>query len=515
MNLHFKCPNCGLEMLAETSNVGGTGQCPSCGQEFVVAATPQPLPVVTAQVVGAGPRPTLAPHAGPGHPPVAMPRPGLAGQQRHAPPAFAQRQQDSSDTKDKILIASVLIGGGLLVFGLLWMMQHANQNPAPPTPPPTAPTGAGHAARDKDVERLEAKQKELEKEVERGKLIRDKQEQAEQEENQTARVKLEAEAAMQRTKMRKYYATRLFEGDETAAGAFITELENIRNDVALLPENAKERSSAEEADKFVAARMIERAGKNSILYHWLEDHGRKPEDLVPGLAGKNPNSADGSPGASFDFSRYAAFGSGFWVSADGWLLTNHHVVNAAKSVELRMRDGTIIQATVVKTDTVNDLALLKAASMPPSWLPVSKGEAELKLGQTVFTIGYPNPQVQGLEPKFTDGRISSVTGIADSKNHYQTTVPVQHGNSGGPLVDLKTGWVVGVVNSRLEDSRSGTGIANVSYAIKGNVAWTFLASVPEAKLAVERKPAAAIKQGDERAVIDRVKDAAILILDLR
>jgi len=513
MNLQFKCPYCGLEMLAETSNVGGTGQCPSCGQEFTVAAASQPLPVVTAQVVGPGPRPPSAPQMVPGHLPKPMLRPSPAGL-RHA--LAGPRQQKSSETRDRILIASVLIGGGLLIFGLLWMMQHANPGAAPPSPPPVTPARAERSALDKEkMERLEAKQKELEQEVERAKLIRDKQEKAEQEAIQAERVKQEAEAATQRTKMRKYYATRLFEGDDAAAGAYIDELENIRNDMALLPRDALERSSPEQTDKFITARMIERAGKNSVLYHWLEAHGRKAEDLVPGLAQRTPNPADGAPGALFDFSKYASFGSGFWISADGWLLTNHHVVNSAQTVDLRMRDGTIIQAKVVKTDTVNDLALLKAASMPPVWLPVSKGEAELKLGQTVFTIGYPNPEVQGLEPKFTDGRVSSVTGIGDSKNHYQTTVPVQHGNSGGPLVDLLTGWVVGVVNARLEDLRSGTGIANVSYAIKGNVVGTFLASVPEAKVAVERKPSAPLKKGDEQAVIDRVKDAAILILNAR
>jgi serine protease Do len=184
-------------------------------------------------------------------------------------------------------------------------------------------------------------------------------------------------------------------------------------------------------------------------------------------------------------------------------------------VDVRLSNGTIIQAKVVKTDKVNDLALLKAETSPSGWLPVSKGETELKLGQTVFTIGYPNAQVQGLEPKFTDGRISSASGIGDSKTSYQTTVPVQHGNSGGPLVDLQTGWVVGVINSRLEDMRSGAGIANVSYAIKGKVVCDFLESLPEAKAAVQSKPPPPLKKGDEQAVINRVRNAAILILQLR
>lgn len=433
-------------------------------------------------------------------------------------PAPAASSQNSSDTRDKILIASVLAGGALLIFGLLYMMQHVNQSPpAPPPAPAVVKSGnAEHSAGDNEkMERIEAKTKELEKELERAKLIREKQEQAEQDAIHAERRRQDAELTRERAEKLKFYASKFFEGDEEAAAAYIAELENIRNELALLPEDAKERSSEEEYVKFLTAHLLVRMEKNAVLYHWLEAHGRKAEDLVPGLAHRNPKGGEGEPGTDFDFSKYASSGSGFWISADGYLLTNHHVVDSAKTVDLRLRDGTIIQAKVVKTDTVNDLALLKAESVPPAWLPVSKGESELKLGQTVFTIGYPNTQVQGLEPKFTDGRISSVTGIGDSKNHYQTTVPVQHGNSGGPLVDLLTGWVVGVINARLEDMRSGAGIANVSYAIKGNVVWTFLATVPEAKTAVERKVAAPLKKGDERAVIDRVKDSAILILQLR
>jgi len=423
-----------------------------------------------------------------------------------------KRTEHKSKNRDKILIGSVLTIGALLIFGLLWLIQHANPG-APPTEPaqPAAvakPAVAVPSARDKELERLETKQKEMEKELEQTKLIRDKHEQDAQEAMLAERRRQEADMTAQQTKLRHHYAETLFEGDEEAAKTFITELENVRNELDMLPEDAKERTSKEETYKFVASHLIKRIGNNAVLSEWLKTHGRKAEELMPGLAQKKPKAPDGTP----DFSNYAAFGSGFWVSADGWLLTNSHVVGLATTVDLRMRDGTIIQAKIVKTDTVNDLALLKASSAPSSWLPVSKVEAELKLGQTVFTIGYPNPEIQGVEPKFTDGRISSVTGINDSKNHYQTTVPIQHGNSGGPLVDLLTGWVVGIVDARLEDQRSGAGVANVSYAIKSNVVCTFIDSVPEAKAAIERKPATFLKKGDERAVIDRVKDAGMLIM---
>jgi S1-C subfamily serine protease len=172
------------------------------------------------------------------------------------------------------------------------------------------------------------------------------------------------------------------------------------------------------------------------------------------------------------------------------------------------------QAKVVKTDEANDLALLKADLTAASWLAVSRGETDLPLGRTVFTVGYPDPVLQGVEPKFTDGRISAASGIGDRKDSYQTTVPVQHGNSGGPLVDFATGWVVGVVNARLESSR-GVGADNVSYAIKVKGVSAFFDAVPEAKAAAVKTPPKPLAKGDERAVIERVTASAILILRRR
>jgi S1-C subfamily serine protease len=93
-------------------------------------------------------------------------------------------------------------------------------------------------------------------------------------------------------------------------------------------------------------------------------------------------------------------------------------------------------------------------------------------------------------------------------------VPVQHGNSGGALVDFATGWVIGVINAKLE-SRAGISADNVSYAIKGRVVRTFLDSVSAAKAAVDANPPKALDHGDERAVIDRATQSAVLILRRR
>lgn len=198
---------------------------------------------------------------------------------------------------------------------------------------------------------------------------------------------------------------------------------------------------------------------------WMKDHRWDPNKLAPELLQITPQRPGfGQWANSFDFTKYASMGSGFWVSADGWILTNEHVVTDARAVDLRLPDGKMLQANVIKTEEANNLALLKADRTTASWLAVSKGETDIPLGRTVFTVGYPDPIVQGVEPKFTDGRIS-----AD----------------------------------------------NVSYAIQGQVVRTFLDSVPAAKAAVSANPPKALGQGDERAVIDRVTQSAVLILRLR
>lgn len=278
---------------------------------------------------------------------------------------------------------------------------------------------------------------------------------------------------------------------------------------------ANDPKTTEEAEAFLLQRIIWHLQRNSVLSQWMKDHDRDPNKLAPELVQITPKRPSaGQPTQSFDFTKYAATGSGFWIATDGWMLTNEHVVADAKSVDLRLPDGKILQAQVVKTDEANDLALLKAELATPSWLAVSKGDNDLQLGRTVFTVGFPSPFVQGVEPKFTDGRISAASGIGDRKDSYQTTVPVQHGNSGGPLVDFATGWVIGMVNAKLE-SKTGVSADNVSYAIKGSVVRTFLDSVPEAKLAAAQNPPKPLANGGERAVIDRTTQAAVLILRLR
>jgi len=141
-------------------------------------------------------------------------------------------------------------------------------------------------------------------------------------------------------------------------------------------------------------------------------------------------------------------GTAFAVSDDGFMLTNFHVVEDASSIKVRTKDGTL-PAQLIKSDKINDLAVLKAnAALCP--LPVTQSSL-VKLGQSVFTIGFPRVLLQGFSPKLAKGDISSLKGMRDDPHQFQISAPLQPGNSGGPLVD-DYGNVVGVVVAKLNPS---------------------------------------------------------------
>lgn len=326
-----------------------------------------------------------------------------------------------------------------------------------------------------------------------------------------ARAKRQAEFKL----ARDFFASNFFRDDVAVAEAFLKVQEDVLWGVSNLMNDAdpsNDLKTKEDFEEYLTQRLIVRFEKNEVLSNWMKEHQRDPRKLIQELLRTDPKRpGTGHPGESFDFAKYVSFGSGFWISSDGWMLTNEHVVKDAKVVDLRLHDGKIIQAAVVKADEASDLALLKADHSPASWQAVSKGDKDLPLGRTVFTVGYPDPRLQGLEPKFTDGRISAASGIKDRKDSYQTTVPVQPGNSGGALVDFATGWVVGVVNAKLMDSNGGSA-DNVSYAIKGSVVSAFFESVLEAKASAVKSPPKPLAKANEREVIDRATASSVLIL---
>jgi TPR repeat protein len=204
-----------------------------------------------------------------------------------------------------------------------------------------------------------------------------------------------------------------------------------------------------------------------------------------------------------------ASGTGFFITEDGLLVTNQHVVGDAAQVRLVTSTG-IISARVIKVDAANDLALIKAEGRFAA-LPVVSSRT-VKLGSTVATVGFPNIGLQGFAPKLAKGEIASLGGAQDDPRYFQISVPVQPGNSGGALVD-EFGNVVGVVAAKLSASAaletSGELPENVNYAVKSSFLLGFLESVPEASSGL-KAPINITRKFED--VVKSVEKAAVLVL---
>lgn len=173
--------------------------------------------------------------------------------------------------------------------------------------------------------------------------------------------------------------------------------------------------------------------------------------------------------------REGGFGTGFFVNAEGYVITNFHVVDAGKKIQVEYQNNKH-DAKVIKVDPTNDLALLKVDIAPKTFLNF-RGGKQVKTGEDVVAIGFPFYGMVSTHPNITTGTISSVVGLGDDSRLLQTTAPVQPGNSGGPLLD-SSGNVVGVVVSKLDAvavvKATGDIPQNINFAIRPPIVKSFL-----------------------------------------
>lgn len=171
-------------------------------------------------------------------------------------------------------------------------------------------------------------------------------------------------------------------------------------------------------------------------------------------------------------------GTGFALY-QGHIVTNYHVVEDAKTIFIKGVKGdfnTEYRAKVIATDKTNDLAVLKIDDEKFSsfgTIPYKIKKSMSDVGESVWALGYPMTSVMGDEIKFTDGKISSRTGIQGDMSVYQISVPIQPGNSGGPLFD-NYGNIVGITSSGL--NREEFNSENVNYAIKTSYLYNLIES---------------------------------------
>jgi putative serine protease PepD len=176
--------------------------------------------------------------------------------------------------------------------------------------------------------------------------------------------------------------------------------------------------------------------------------------------------------------RQQAQGSGFVYDADGHIVTNEHVVDGASSVSVRFWNGATYDAEVVGTDASTDLAVLKVDAPSSLLSPLTLGDSgSLEVGDGVVAIGSPF----GLEETVTTGIVSALHRQMTSPNNFtindsiQTDAAINHGNSGGPLLDLR-GRVIGV-NAQIESDSGGND--GVGFAIPSSTVRSIVSQLIE------------------------------------
>jgi serine protease Do len=182
-----------------------------------------------------------------------------------------------------------------------------------------------------------------------------------------------------------------------------------------------------------------------------------PDAPFPGGPG-GQNGPDDGPQMPEGGPRGFSQGSGFLISADGYVLTNHHVVDGAEEVTVKLTDRRSFKAKVVGSDQQSDVAVLKIDASGLPYLRVGDSKA-LKPGQWVVAIGSPF----GLDHSVTAGIVSAVgrnNPYADQRYvpFIQTDVAINRGNSGGPLINL-AGEVVGINSQILSTSGGSIGLS--------------------------------------------------------
>jgi TPR repeat protein len=174
-------------------------------------------------------------------------------------------------------------------------------------------------------------------------------------------------------------------------------------------------------------------------------------------------------------------GSGLIFSNTGLVLTNHHVIAGCKKFTVITSSGEKLSASLVASDAKLDVAVLRLSkSFKPTQFPsppalVSSGG--VKSGEKVFTIGHPLAGLLSTEAKYNEGSVSALSGMRDDRNIMQISVPIQPGNSGGPLANNRgevVGLIVATVNGSALLRQQDILAQNINFAIKSDPILAFL-----------------------------------------
>jgi len=205
-----------------------------------------------------------------------------------------------------------------------------------------------------------------------------------------------------------------------------------------------------------------------------------------------------------------SFGTG-WVAWPGFVVTNNHVVEGHSSITIIRKDGLKTSASVAMRDETNDIALLQVADVDFLPLALDVSSKSVKAGTKVFTIGYPHPNILGVNPKYTEGVVNSTYGLGNDPRIFQISVSLQAGNSGGPLMTMN-GDVVGLVTAKLNAVKmfkwTGDLPQNVNYAIKAPYIKALLSSATQQP---KIKRAQTSKDSTIEELVEKLKGSILIV----
>ncbi len=161
----------------------------------------------------------------------------------------------------------------------------------------------------------------------------------------------------------------------------------------------------------------------------------------------------------------ASSGTGFFVSNQGHMITNHHVISGCNYVKV-IYEGDEYNSEILAVDKTNDLAIIKSNIVPKKTYSVSTKDA--KLLEPVIIAGYPLGKKISQSIKATSGTVTSLSGLGDNYAEFQTDAALNSGNSGGPIINNK-GNVVGVAVSKWQEE----GVESFNFGIKSSILTTF------------------------------------------
>jgi S1-C subfamily serine protease len=204
-----------------------------------------------------------------------------------------------------------------------------------------------------------------------------------------------------------------------------------------------------------------------VVYEGGQNIEKRDQDLCA-----TPEMAIGRAGRP---GQVVSTGTGFYINDEGFILTNHHVIDGCATVAISRPGGARIPLRLIGADEGADLAVLRQENTTSTPLRLRTGAGPVvRGGERVVLVGYPaRSQLGGVN--VTEGIVSGLRGALGDQSRFQYTAPTQPGNSGGPVLD-GSGSVVGVVVSQIDKISGERTAQNINFGIKLDLVRTFLAA---------------------------------------